>query len=267
MKHASADEAGGSWRTQKQNSGKAHRQLHPCLATLDGRRSGGKDVQGAIKKDGVQLILAGTVAIASDRETLPADSAPAGRKLANGPELFTVAKSQIAHVAVKLANSTGSSSPPLATSPRRGGERRIGAFTTERTDHMNRPCDALVEPTLNREGARTGLVGQLQQHSGRRLGQNEGFANLKVLDDERTSFEQLHARLERDFHERRCRENGKVFDPMILEKGHVTAVESRDPGGSGARQSRVEQPSAAWLPDDPRANRWASFHQRLLSQA
>ena len=109
---------------------------------------------------------------------------------------------------------------------------------------MNRPCDTLLEPALDREGARSGLVGQLQQQSGRRIGQNERFANLEVLDDERPSLEQLHPRLERHLDERGRGKNCKVFDPVILEERHVPAVEPRNPRGGCARQPRIEQPAA-----------------------
>ena len=70
------------------------------------------------------------------------------------------------------------------------------------------------------------------------------FANLKVFNDERASVEQLHARFQAPFPRTRCGKDDKVLDLVILEKRHVPAIEPRNPGRRGPRQSNIEKSAA-----------------------
>jgi hypothetical protein len=86
---------------------------------------------------------------------------------------------------------------------------------------MQRPGNALIEPALNGESSVVRRVGDLQLHGGRRIREEERFANLEILDRERPSFEQLHPGFKGYFDEGGGRENEMVLDLMILQESHV----------------------------------------------
>src|SRR2546423_3171292 len=110
---------------------------------------------------------------------------------------------------------------------------------------MQRPRRALFKTTLNSEGAFVRLIGNFDVNAGGRFGQDKRFANLKILDHERSPFEKLRAGLEHQIDESRCRKDDKVLDLMVLKKCHVTAVEPGTPCRRRARQPHIEQATAA----------------------
>ena len=89
---------------------------------------------------------------------------------------------------------------------------------------MQRPGCSLIEPTLNRECAIVRLVGNLNVNAGGRFRQNERFANLKLLDRERSAFEKLCAGLNYEINKSRGWKNNMVLDLVIFKERHVTAV-------------------------------------------
>ena len=77
--------------------------LKSSLAILNRCRSRRKDLQRSVEENGMQRILTcARATIASDNETLPADSPVPSRQLTDGPELIAVPKSQITHVSVEV---------------------------------------------------------------------------------------------------------------------------------------------------------------------
>src|SRR6202165_5309926 len=142
-------EAGGSWRTKKQNSGEAHGKPQPRGASFNRRSPGRKDLESAIKENRVQRILSRTMRDRIGQRNSARRSARARRQFADWPELLAVAESQIAHVAVKGVESHRFQTRRLRGLPHRCGQGRFGAFTAHRSHHMHRPGGSIFKPALD----------------------------------------------------------------------------------------------------------------------
>ena len=77
------------------------------------------------------------------------------------------------------------------------------------------------------------------------FGKDERFADLEVLDGERTSVEELDAGFEGHFDEGGGGKDDMGVDLVVFEKGHVPLVEAGEPDRDGAGQAAVEQAFAA----------------------
>src|ERR1700730_12315113 len=109
---------------------------------------------------------------------------------------------------------------------------------------MQRPRSALVEPALDQERALIRIIRELYVKARNGIRQNERLSNLQILDNERSTLEELHACFQRHVDKRRGGKHDQILDLVILQKGHVPAIEPCDPGWRGPRQSDVEQSTA-----------------------
>ncbi len=244
VEHFGADAGGGSGRMQEEDFREAHRELHFRAAALDGAGAGGEDVQRAVQQHRMQRVL-GHARRARRRERhAPGRLAATRAQFADGLEFIAVLQPEIAHVAVKRAEPLGLEVRP-GLAPHRVCECGLHALGAQRADDVDRPTGGLLEAALDAETALGRLVRQLDRQAGGLLGQDERLPDFEVLDGERPALEQLHSGFERHLDKRRRRKNDVTVDLVVLEVGHVAAVEAREPDRHGAWQSRVEQSLAA----------------------
>ncbi len=73
----------------------------------------------------------------------------------------------------------------------------------------------------------------------------EGLADLEILDGEGATLEELNADFESEFDESGGWENDARVDLVVLEVGEVAGVETGGPGRIGAREAAVEESASA----------------------
>ena len=162
-----------------------HRQLHPRAAILNRRGAGGEGLQRTVEKHRMQRVFAGAAGDCLGQGHAARRVAGPGGELADRAELLAVAQAQIAHVAVEAFDFHRLRAGCRRRFPRRGSERRFGALAAHRAHDMQRPRGALIKAALDRKRALVGVVGDFEMHTRGRVGQNERFADFKVLDDDR----------------------------------------------------------------------------------
>src|SRR5260221_11252792 len=106
---------------------------------------------------------------------------------------------------------------------------------------MERPGSALVEPALDQERALIRIIRELHVKPRNGIRQNERLANLQILDNERSTLEELQTCFPRHIDEGRGGKHGQILDLVILQKGHVPAIQPRNPGLRTPRQSKLAQ--------------------------
>src|SRR4029077_11096073 len=156
-----------------------------------------------------------------------------------------VAKSHATHVLIKLLHLQGFQLNRVPISPYRRAKTRIDALTTHRAHHVQRPGSALIQLALDREDTFMRIIRQLHFQSRNRIRQNKRFANFKILNDERSPIEQLGAGFQHYFDKTSRWKYDEILDLMILQEGHLPAIEPHDPGWRSPGQTSVEHSTAA----------------------
>src|SRR5262245_1220814 len=166
------------------------------------------------------------------------------RELADGLELMAVAESHAAHVFVKLLHLQWFQLTRVSIFPDRRPKARIDALAPHRTDDVERPGGALVQLTSDRENAFVRVIRQLHFQSRNRIRQNERFTNFKILNGEGPPIEQLRAGFQHYFNKTGRRKYDEIFDLVILQEGHLSAIEPHDPCWYSPGQTSVEHSAA-----------------------
>src|SRR5215472_33684 len=97
------------------------------------------------------------------------------------------------------------------------------------------------------------IIRQLRFQSRNWIRQNKRFANFKILDDEGPPIEQLHAGFQDYFDKTSRWKYDEILDLMILQEGHLPAIQPhnpcwRSPGQTSVEHSTASHPGAALAP-------------------
>src|SRR4051812_19334849 len=205
-------------------------------------------MQGTVEERRMQRILGRARSDALGKRDPACRNPFCRRKLADGTERFAIAKTKVAHVAIERVDIDGLQpirGVTVFVFEGRSRKGRFGPFSAHRTNHMKRPRRSLVEAALDRESPIRRFVRNLQLNSSGGVRQNERFADLKIFDDKRPPFEELHAGFEGELNKSCGRKNNVALYLVILEESHVPAIQPGGPGRGGAGEASVKHTAAA----------------------
>src|SRR6516164_5196156 len=89
------------------------------------------------------------------------------------------------------------------------------------------------------------IVRQLHFQPRNRIRQNKRLADFKILDDEGPPVEQLRPGFQHYFDKASGWKYDEILDLVILQKGHLPAIQPHDPCRRSPGQTSVEHSTAA----------------------